>query len=1317
MTMTGFLANDPVSKTEADIEKLFDGNICRCTGYRSILEGMKTFASDWNPKGQMDCQIDPTFDAKSVAKKVEIPIAAGGRAPVQPAVFAADGKSWTEVLDLDHLQKAWGDAKKAGQKVLLINGHTSYGVYKDEVEAAASYIDIRNVMELRQISKRGDEIEIGAGVTYGELVSYLTALDPPEGSPIAALLYMAHRTAGTLVRNAATVGGNLMLMIKHILAGVPFPSDLATALLALEVQVLCDEYPKGPRPRIPLEDLISACAARKISADDLLVRSLILKSGANANSAVTISQKTALREVNSHSIVNSGSTITFEPGNAPVFKKARFVLGGIDAYPFVSVAVNGVLSGQAATPALMSKALSALEGEVRDRLRKTAGRRAEEPDEGFTDEYRTDLAVGLLYKALVNALEAKFPGYLPKQDRSAGNLTWGTWPVSFGTQGFPKPDPADFPMTQPFITLMALYQTQGEVRYTQETPKPQGTLYGALVTSRQAVGQFAFNSPPGDPKSGLGGLVAFLMMTEPDFQRLITAADVPAGGQLMQGMGSDQPLFLSENTPIMYSGQALGMVLARNQAASDRIAKLVTDTCVTYRDDTPVRAPVLGLIDAIDKKQFFPDYPQSASFVSHIYQIRRTGSDLTWARVPDQKLPAPVTFPAKIGGANCQVVQCVQTCGGQLHFYMETQAALALPEDGQRMLVIASTQSPKSVLDGVTRTLGWRQNQVGVRAPQLGGAYGGKTEQSKLPAAMAALGAFVTQKPVSISIPRATDSALFGHRHPFIGAFQLAVDDGSADPAKKGAFVGLSASMWGDGGAYYDCSFVVADCIQLRIDSGYFVPNYETTMDVCRTNTAANTAFRGFGDIQGTMMLENAIEEAAVVIGMDAAAVRRKNLYGQSPTGQDPCTPSGQAMVDCYMQSVWDHALTKFDYDARLKSITGFNAANRWRKRGICMMPVKYGSGFNLAMLEQTTAIVNIYPGDGTILINQGGVDMGQGMVTQLAQIAAHVLNVPISLIRIQFGDTRIIPNPSSTGASTGTAYNGRAIRNACLKLKKRLVDYYEGLPDDWNLKADPQKDGLRRPEGWRGPCADSTTPLWAEIVSRASADRVNLQAQAMAKVPGGTQKLSNGFGPGPIIFRTAADQPTATGIPVEPNGQPEEVDNYVGFSYNVACSEVEVDVLTGETKILRADIVYDMGKSLNPAVDIGQIEGAFMQGVGYVLSENIVRQPDGPEAGRLNTDNTWTYKPPAISTVPLEFNVSLFPQPPHIRRDPNALYSSKEVGEPPLVLANSVFFAVKSAVRASRRERGLSPSFHMSAPATVQTVNTACSLSWQIDG
>jgi xanthine dehydrogenase/oxidase len=696
-----------------------------------------------------------------------------------------------------------------------------------------------------------------------------------------------------------------------------------------------------------------------------------------------------------------------------------------------------------------------------------------------------------------------------------------------------------------------------------------------------------------------------------------------------------------------------------------------------------VRQPILGIAEARSAGSIFED--STSGFPVHVWKVRRPGSELAWANEGDE---------AVIQGVSCRVASGRARSGAQLHFYMETQSCLALPGERDTIVVHSSTQSPDSVQHALKAALGLPMSHIGVEVLRVGGGYGGKTTRSPFVAAAAAVAAVKQRRPVKLALRRENDSAMIGHRHPVEGEYRIAIGTGRDNPEHRGRLMGLKTDFWSDGGNTYDCSFVVMDCIQLRSDGACFIPNYQTSGDVCRTNTASNGAMRSMGLIQGLLIQEDALEHAAHLVGMLPEDVRAKNLYKPGDL-----TPYGQALDYCYLDAVWARIQLTSDFKERLAAVEAFNAANRWRKRGISMMPVKYGSGYNAPFLEQAGALVETYGQDGSVLVQQGGVELGQGLQVKVAQVVARELNVPLALIEIAGTDTRVVPNPVSTGASTGSGFNASAARQACRELRLRLEQYCLRQLERHGPAWCRQKgiDFWNHEEGWRalsGPESGSTL-IWRNIVSLAQNERVNLSSQVRFRQQGGT-RLDSGLQFKPEVVAHAAQEP---------------VYEFTGYTYSAACTEVEIDVLTGETTVLRADLLYDMGKSLNPAVDIGQVEGAYVQGLGYVLAEELVLQPDGPQRGALNTPNTWGYKIPATTSIPIEFNVDLFPRSdaPLVTDNPHDLYSSKEVGEPPLVLAATAFFAVKHAILAARRDRGHDEWFFLEAPATVQRVREAC--------
>jgi xanthine dehydrogenase/oxidase len=1313
MNMTGFLvANAAKKPTKLEIQGALDGNICRCTGYRPILSGMETYASDYSSRDERDRPafvIDPEFKP-NVHDEIAIAFPNGARAAAPPLDVNRDGYVWRTATTLAELLAMLAQTPGGGA-TRLVCGNTSIGIYDRWTEDPHTLIDVTRVPELHGIDAGADALTVGAATTYTTLIETLgtviAKLPKARRRRLQAVRYMARRTAGTIVRNAASLAGNTMLVLKHIHAGEPFPSDLFTALMTAgaTLSVVTPDHPE-PR-RLAPEALVQAVLDDPAFPDRMVILNYRIPFGDAADQMVT--QKTALREVNAHSIVNSGVRIAV--GADLNVSDAVVVFGGIAPFAFRAAAVEDVLKTGPLSLARMPEILAAVDRDVTAQQDLWRTRLSGLLDEGFTEEYRRQLAGGFLFKFVVHVLDDLAPNSVGAQDRSAGELTWEKRPVSGGIEDWPANTiHGGTPLGASYIKLEAFQQTGGETTYTHEIALPPRSVNGALVLSKRALASFEY-CVPDDPETTCTAdeLAAALRERFPAFAGLVTANDVPPKGSNMSGMAGDQPL-LAEGM-VFYHGQAIALVAAENEQHAIELAYFVRDRCIVYgplrkTDPWYGAEPILGLEHAIEKNAVFPDCPSTAPWNSHIWQITRSGSDLTWV---DTRKPTDKTLSSRqavVDGRTCTVVGGTQSTGAQIYFYMETQATVALPGGGGNIKVYPSAQSPMTIHSAVCKALGIQSNKVTIEVRQLGGAYGGKTEPARFAAGIAALAAHKLNHVVRLALPRADDSAMTGKRHPYFGQYQVAIDSGADGLGGKGMLRGWDVSLWGDGGATYDCSYIVSNCIQLRADNAYYIPNSRSQIDVCRTNTASNSAMRAFGDIQGMLIAETALDHAATAIGMTAEDVRERNLYDRGQV-----TPYGQALTYCYMRTVWDWAKTKSDFAKRRVAVDAFNAQNRWRKRGITLVPIKYGSGFNLTSLEQASAIVAIYKADGSVVVRQSGVESGQGLITKMCQIAALELDVPVELIDVEKPDTSVVPNPTSTGASTGTQYNGMAVRKACRKLRTRLQKFaYELLNE--NGAAWCQQQGVdfwnaAATGGWKSAAANKRS-YWANIVGAAYNARVNLIVQASSKIPGGTDPTPN------LTFKPMKDQPQLPGITLS-NGAllAGEVDAFMGFTYSAGCSEVELDLLTGEVTILRADIIYDMGFSINPAVDVGQIEGAFVQGIGYVLTEDVTYQtdPSRDDFGRLNSDNTWRYKPPAVTSIPIEMNVHFFPRYDVVQPDPNELFSSKEVGEPPLVLATSVFLAVKNAIRASRVERNLSPVFDLKAPATVQEVRRAAEL------
>lgn len=1307
MNMSEFLINNP-NATKKQIEEAFDGNICRCTGYRAILTGMKTFASDWNERDEanrMPCIADPDTAAQKPGPLV-VPFPPAAEGPAQPVTSHSNGQLWRTPTTLVELAALMHSNRGANYR--LVHGNTSYGVYQQGFDVTKLFIDIRLIPELNAPPDlRDGALRVSAGMTYADFISLLQTIQgsSSENTRLGAALFMSRRTAGRIVRNAASLAGNSMMVLHHIAKGTgePFPSDLFTTLACIEATVeylLLEANGSFTAKSASVRDLVAWASENPASINHIVLVSYLLPVG-DSQKEIALAQKVALREVNAHSIVNTTSLFTFSAGN--VISEASLVFGGIAPFPWHAAKTESALAGAPLGLDTYKKVAAILADEVKAELALWADRMQGLPNEGFTDEYRIELATGLFYKAIVNAMEAR--GITPPPEiASSGLVTWGKWPESDGTQHYAKPREWNKPVGQPYIKITSMYQCSGQIHYVHELPVPPLAVNAAFVQSRRALANYHFIIPGSDNAVTAADLRRHLSERFQSFIDLITHENIREGGVNLQGMGMDQPLFAEQM--VNFVGQSIALAIATTEQEAIRIAHYVMENCLGYYPvnwPAPFDKPILSLEKAIEIGSVFPDTPVSASFVAHIWKITRPGSRFDWAREKNPLDREPTIREGQVDGTNCVIVENAQSNGGQAHFYMEPQGCIAEPSDQRRFVIYPSTQSPMEMHQTSAMALGVHYNQVEIRVNSVGGGFGGKTEQTRFVTGPAAVAAQAMKRPVRLAVRREEDTIMIGKRHGYYGQYQVAID-------RRGMLHGFQIKMWGDGGAFYDCSFIVSNCVQLRTDNAYLIRNFESQIDVCRTNTAPSTAFRSFGDVQGKNMVENAIDDAAFAIGMLPEHVRELNLYNRGDV-----TPFGQALSYCYMKQVWQYLKDKSNYSEKRASVDDYNRKNKWRKRGLGMMPVKYGSGYNLLMLEQAAAVISISQGDGSVFVHQGGVEMGQGLATQVEQVASYVLNLPMEMIFVEGPRTSITPNPTSSGASTGTPYSCEAVKQTCQEVRKRMLNFgyqmREENGDQWCR--DNGIDFWNYPEGWahvhkfRG----QDTLIWSTLVSLAYSKRVPLIATFTSKIRGGEVQVPA------MTFKPQDQQPNIPGITRNPNAPlGGGVDSFVGFTYSAALSVVEVDILTGETQILSSDIVYDMGWSMNPAIDIGQVEGAFVQGIGYLTSEKLVFQEDGPEIGRLTTDNTWRYKPPATTSIPLELNTHLFPRDSlsvaDIPEDPNDIFSAKEVGEPPLVLANSVFFAIKAAIRASRLERGLSGLFRFDAPATVQEVRRACEVS-----
>lgn len=562
--------------------------------------------------------------------------------------------------------------------------------------------------------------------------------------------------------------------------------------------------------------------------------------------------------------------------------------------------------------------------------------------------------------------------------------------------------------------------------------------------------------------------------------------------------------------------------------------------------------------------------------------------------------------------------------GGQEHLYLEGQVSLAIPEEEDRVVVYTSSQHPSEVQKLIAEVLDVRLHKVVVDMRRMGGGFGGKETQAAQWACIAALLAKRNDVAVKLRLPRMQDMQATGKRHPFENSYQVGFDE-------QGLIKATYMDINGICGHSPDLSDAIVDRAMFHCDNGYYLGECTVEGYRCRTNHVSHTAYRGFGGPQGMIMAEAMMDKIARKIDCDPLTVRLRNLYG--PEGKDT-THYGMKVEHNLLPEIMDRLTHTADYWQRRAEITAFNATSPVIKKGLALTPVKFGISFTAKHLNQAGALLHVYT-DGSMQINHGGTEMGQGLHTKIGQIVANEFAVPLDWVEVTSTRTDKVPNTSPTAASSGTDMNGKAAQNACIEIKQRLAQLYAK-----ECNAQPQ-DVIFVDQ--QVHCKQHRIEF-VELIQKAYFARVSLSATGFYKTP-----------------KIHYDREIGKGRP------------FFYFAYGASCSEVSVDTLSGEYKVERVDILHDVGTSLNPAIDIGQIEGGFVQGMGWVTSEELLWD----KSGKLLSHNPATYKIPAIGDIPDKFNVELFPRP----NGEDSIYHSKAVGEPPFMLANSVWCALKDAI------------------------------------
>lgn len=765
---------------------------------------------------------------------------------------------------------------------------------------------------------------------------------------------------------------------------------------------------------------------------------------------------------------------------------------------------------------------------------------------------------------------------------------------------------------QDIIHESATLHVTGTATYTDDIPELRGTLYAALITSPVAHGEL------------LGeGIDREAILREHGVVAVYTAKDIP-GENNCGPIIHDDP-FLADGK-VEFLGQAVAVVVAREMLYAREAA---------HKAKVQVRElPAILTIEAA---------MAANSFVMPAKGIVRGDAAAAIAAAPHK-------------------VKGTTRTGQQEQFYLEGQITYAVPrEDGQLTLYV-STQHPDGNQREAAAALNLTTNDVEVICRRMGGGFGGKEGNASIFSQSAALAAFKLQKPVKLRVNRDDDMRITGKRHDFRIDYEVGFDD-------NGRILGADITLASRCGYSIDYSGPVNDRACLHIDNCYHIPALKLVSHRCKTNTQSATAFRGFGGPQGMFGIETVIEQIANTLGKDPLEVRRLNLYKDPAVSGDAATMTtqyNQLIEDWVGDKVIDQVAASARYDQRRAEVAAFNAANKRRKRGLALVPLKFGISFTATMLNQGGALLNIYM-DGSVSVNHGGTEMGQGLNTKMAQVCADGLGIPVSRVRVTGTDTQKVPNASATSASSGADINGAAIMNATAQMRERLAPVAARMlgcdASDIEFVADHAID--KSATGQK----EARKVAWPALAKQAWLDRVGLSV--------------TGFYMTPEIKYDFATL----------NGKA-----FYYYCYGASVSEVEIDTRTGEYWVKAVDIVQDVGQSINPAIDKGQVEGAYIQGMGWLTMEECIWD----KKGKLLTHGPSTYKIPVAGDVPEHFNVALFANQ-NTRPTP---FRSKATGEPPLMLALSTFFALRDAVSATANHTQV---VHMDAPATPERILMAC--------
>ncbi|KAF8659334.1 hypothetical protein HU200_058537 [Digitaria exilis] len=1168
--------------TISEAERAVSGNLCRCTGYRPIVDACKSFAADvdledlgfncfWK-KGTEPADVNklPGYNSGAVCTFPEF-LKSEIKSSVDQANVAPVTDGWYHPKSIEELYRLFDSDWFDENSVKIVASNTGSGVYKDQ-DLYDKFIDIKGIPELSVINRNSNGIELGAAVSISKVIEVLS-----DGNLVfRKIADHLNKVASPFVRNTATIGGNIIMAQR-----LPFESDIATVLLAagslITIQVaskrICltlDEFLQ--QPPCDHRTLLLSLFVPDWGSDDIAFETFRAAPRPFGNAVSYVNSAFLARTSSNHLIEDI--CLVFGAYGVDHATRAR--------------EVENFLKGKLVSPSVILEAVQLLKETV-------------SPSKGATHpEYRISLCVSFLFNflsSLVNSSTLKVDTLNVPCTNGITNASTEYPPVE-NRQEMVFSDEYK-PVGKPIEKAGAELQASGEAIYVDDIPAPKDCLYGAFIYSTH-------------PHAHVKGIKFISSLASEKVITVITAMDIPSGGENIGSsfpMLGDEALFADPVTE--FAGQNIGVVIAETQ----RYAYLAAKQAVIEYSTESLQPPILTIEDAIRRNSYI--------------------------HVPPFLAPKPVgNYIQGMSEADHKILSAEVKLESQYYFYMETQVALAIPDEDNCITIYSSTQMPEHTQNLVARCLAIPFHNVRVICRRIGGGFGGKTLKATHIACACAVAAFKLRRPVKMYLDRKTDMIMAGGRHPMKAKYSVGFKS-------DGKITALHLDLGINAGISADLSPLMPYAIIGALNK-YNWGNLAFDTKVCKTNVSSKSSMRAPGHVQGSFIAEAIIEHVASVLSVDTNTIRKKNLHDFESLAVFHGESAGEASTYS-LGSMFDKLALSPDYQCRAEMIEHFNNNNKWKKRGISCVPSMYE--VRLRPSPGKVSIMN----DGSIAVEVGGVEIGQGLWTKVKQMTAFALGqlchdggeCLLDKVRVIQADTLSMIQGGFTGGSTSSEISCEAVRQSCVVLVERLK---------------PIKESLE---------ANASPVEWSALIAKASMASVNLSAQ---------------------VYWTP--DPSFTSY----------------LNYGAAISEVEVDVLTGATTILRSDLVYDCGQSLNPAVDLGQIEGAFVQGVGFFTNEDYATNSDG----LVIHDGTWTYKIPTVDTIPKQFNVEMF----NSARDHKRILSSKASGEPPLVLACSVHCAMREAIRAARKEFSVCDGpanstaiFQMDVPATMPVVKELCGL------